>query len=79
MKALSNVGAVTHAIGNTMRRVVIMVVSLAVFKTPLTALGAVGSCLAIGGSYLYALAKSSEASKMKAEKLAKKAATPAVA
>jgi len=60
MKALSSVHAVTHAVGNILRRVVIMLVSMVVFGTPMTPLSAVGSGLAIGGSYLYALTKHRE-------------------
>lgn len=54
MKALSNVGSVTHAIGNTMRRVVILLVSVAVFRTTVTPLGALGSACAISGAYMCA-------------------------
>ena len=43
-----------------MRRVVIMVVCIAVFGTPVSVLGGVGSAVAIGGSYLYAAAKTAE-------------------
>jgi len=60
MKALSNVHPVTHAIGNTMRRVVIMLVCMVAFRTPMTPLGACGSALAIGGSYVYAVVKQRE-------------------
>jgi len=60
MKALNNVHPVTHAIGNTMRRVVIMLVCMVAFRTPMTPLGACGSALAIGGSYLYATVKQQE-------------------
>ncbi len=52
MKALNNVHSVTHAIGNTLRRVIIMLVCMVVFRTPVTRLGALGSALAIGGSYV---------------------------
>jgi len=72
MKALANVSPVTHAIGNTLRRVVIMVVCMLVFRTPLTALGALGSSLAIAGSYAYAIVKSGE--KRAAAAVLKKAA-----
>ena len=41
MKALNNVHPVTHAIGNTMRRVVIMLVCMVAFRTPMTPMGAV--------------------------------------
>ena len=51
MKALKNVHPVTHAVGNTMRRVVIMLICILVFQTPVSLTGAVGSTIAIGGSY----------------------------
>ena len=60
MKALNNVHPVTHAIGNTMRRVVIMLVCMLAFRTPMTPLGALGSAFAIAGSYLYAITKHHE-------------------
>ena len=60
MKALKNVHPVTHAIGNTMRRVVIMLICIAVFRTPMSLAGAVGSAVAVGGSYVYAMVKTSE-------------------
>ena len=60
MKALNNVHPVTHAIGNTMRRVVIMVVCMVAFRTPMTPMGALGSAFAIAGSYLYAVTKHHE-------------------
>ena len=41
--ALSNISPVTHAVGNTMRRVVIMLVTIAVFGTPVSVLGGFGS------------------------------------
>ena len=72
MKALNNVHPVTHAIGNTMRRVVIMVVCMLAFRTPMTPLGAAGSALAIGGSYMYAMTKQRE--KVLEQKAAEEAA-----
>ena len=60
MKALANVNPVTHAIGNTLRRVIIMLVCMVAFNTKMTPLGALGSALAIGGSYLYAMTKHAE-------------------
>ena len=59
-KALDQISPVTHAVGNTMRRVVIMVVCIAVFGIPVSVLGGVGSAIAIGGSYAYAMAKTAE-------------------
>lgn len=60
MKALSQVHAVTHAVGNILRRVVIMVASMLAFGTPMSPMSAAGSALAIGGSYIYAMAKHRE-------------------
>jgi hypothetical protein len=59
-KALDQISPVTHAVGNTMRRVVIMVVCAVVFGTPVTLLGGIGSAIAIAGSYAYAMAKTYE-------------------
>ena len=59
MQALANVHPVTHAIGNTMRRVVIYGVCLLVFGTPVSLLGGLGSLLAIAGTFFYAMAKNS--------------------
>lgn len=71
MQALASVHPVTHAIGNTLRRVVIMLVCMVVFRTPMTALGAVGSAFGIGGAFMYAITRHRE--KM-AEKMAEQAA-----
>ena len=78
-KALDQISPVTHAVGNTMRRVVIMLVCVAVFGTPVTLLGGVGSAIAIAGSYAYAMAKTyeAEAAKKKTESEATAASTAA--
>ena len=55
--ALSEVAPVTHAVTNTVKRVVIILASILVFKTSITPLGAVGSAITIAGALLYALAK----------------------
>ena len=65
--ALNNVHPVTHAVANTMKRVVILLACVFFFKTPMTPLCSAGSAIAIFGGYLYSLAKGRE-------KLAKKAA-----
>jgi solute carrier family 35 protein E1 len=58
--ALSQISPITHAVGNTMRRVVIMLVCIAVFGTPVSLLGGIGSAIAIAGTYAYAMAKTHE-------------------
>lgn len=55
--ALDNVAPVTHAIGNTIKRVVIIIASVVVFKTPMSMQGIIGSTIAILGVLLYSLAK----------------------
>merc|ERR1712187_704662 len=56
-KALGKLDPVTHAVSNTMKRVVIIITAIIVFGTPVTPLGVAGSSIAIGGTLLYSLAK----------------------
>ena len=60
MKALSNVSAITHSVGNILRRVVIMLTSMIVFGTPMRPVAAAGAALSVAGSCGYALAKHQE-------------------
>ena len=55
--ALSNVHPVTLAVGNTMKRVFIVVASVLVFRNPISVQAAVGSAVGIGGVLLYSLTK----------------------
>jgi len=55
--ALSNVHPVTLAVGNTMKRVFIVVASVLVFRTPMSVQSAIGSAIGIGGVLLYSLTK----------------------
>lgn len=55
--ALGSVHPTTLAVGNTMKRVFIVVASLIVFKTPISRLGIVGSAIAVGGVLVYSLAR----------------------
>ena len=55
--ALAEVAPVTHAVTNTVKRVVIILASIIVFKTTITPLGALGSGITVAGALLYALAK----------------------
>lgn len=54
---LERVNQVTHAVANTLKRVVIIVASILVFHTPVTPVGAAGSAIAILGTLLYSLSK----------------------
>ena len=56
--ALSEVAPVTHAVTNTVKRVVIILASVLVFRNPVSKLGAIGSGIAILGATLYSVAKS---------------------
>jgi solute carrier family 35, member E1 len=55
--ALSNVHPVTLAVGNTMKRVVIMVASVMVFRNQISLQAGIGSAIAISGVLLYSLTK----------------------
>ena len=57
---------VTHAVANTIKRVVILVACVVMFKTPMTPLCTAGSGIAIAGGYLYSLAKGREKAAAKA-------------
>eukprot|EP00929_Paragymnodinium_shiwhaense_P071641 TRINITY_DN363_c0_g1_i4.p1 TRINITY_DN363_c0_g1~~TRINITY_DN363_c0_g1_i4.p1 ORF type:complete len:434 (+),score=115.12 TRINITY_DN363_c0_g1_i4:109-1410(+) len=54
---LSQVPPITHSVLNTLKRVVIIIVSILVFRNPVTAQGAAGTGVAIGGVLLYSLTK----------------------
>jgi solute carrier family 35 protein E1 len=55
--ALGKLDPVSHAVCNTMKRVVIIIAAIFVFRSPVTPLGIAGSSIAIGGTLIYALAK----------------------
>merc|ERR1712146_522124 len=54
--ALGKVNPVTHAVGNTVKRVVIIVASVIAFKTPMSQGSVIGSSIAIAGTLMYSLA-----------------------
>ncbi|GAQ77706.1 phosphate/phosphate translocator [Klebsormidium nitens] len=64
---LSKVTPVTHSVGNCVKRVVVIVTSVIFFKTPVSAINAVGTAVALSGVFLYSRVK---ASMTKKEKLA---------
>lgn len=65
-KALDSVHPVTHAVANTVKRVVIIVASVFVFQNPVTRANAVGSTIALLGVLLYSITKSYFPEKKKA-------------
>ena len=54
---LSNVHPITLAVGNTMKRVFIIVAGVIVFSTPMSIETAIGSAIGLGGVLLYSLMK----------------------
>ena len=56
-----------HAVANTVKRVVIILASVIVFRNPVSRLGALGSAMAIAGATAYSIAKS-QSSKTKPTK-----------
>ncbi|KAG2451660.1 hypothetical protein HYH02_003440 [Chlamydomonas schloesseri] len=68
------ISPVTFSVGNTMKRVAVVVSSVMFFKNPVSAMNWVGSFIAILGTYLYSLATDRYADeKKKAAAAAKKA------
>jgi len=61
--ALGKVNPVTHAVGNTIKRVVIIVASVIAFKTPMSTGSIIGSTIAIAGTLMYSLAMNSHKTK----------------
>ncbi|CAE7662607.1 GPT1 [Symbiodinium pilosum] len=55
--ALGKLDPVSHAVCNTMKRVVIIITAIVVFRTPVTGLGVLGSSVAILGTLMYSLSK----------------------
>lgn len=56
-KALDSVHPITHAVANTVKRVVIIVTSIIVFNNPITRANAMGSTIALLGVLLYSITK----------------------
>ncbi|KAG5186784.1 triosephosphate/phosphate translocator [Tribonema minus] len=56
--ALGQVHPITHAVGNTIKRVVILIASVIAFGTKMRPMSIAGSAMAVSGTLLYSLAKS---------------------
>ncbi|KZV23923.1 phosphoenolpyruvate/phosphate translocator 2, chloroplastic-like [Dorcoceras hygrometricum] len=54
---LQMVSPVTHAVGNSLKRVVVIVSSIIFFRTPVSPMNALGTGLALAGVFLYSRAK----------------------
>ena len=79
MLALNNINPVTHAVANTIKRVVILLSCVVFFGTPMTPLCQAGSAIAIAGSYVYARAKQADKARKDAKKLEAETPPPAAA
>lgn len=55
-QALDDISPLTFSVGNTMKRVVVIVASILVFRNPVRPLNALGSAIAIFGTFLYSQA-----------------------
>ena len=62
-QALADLSPLSHSIANTVKRVVIIVASLLVFRNPITTQGIVSAAVSVGGTFLYSLAQQYEAKK----------------
>ena len=56
-QALAELSPLSHSVANTVKRVVIIVASVAVFRNPITPAGAVSAAVAIAGTCLYSIAQ----------------------
>jgi len=54
---LGSVAPITQSVGNTIKRVVVIVAASIVFRTPMTSMGMIGSSVAIGGVLVYSVVK----------------------
>ncbi|KAL7128819.1 hypothetical protein ABFS83_13G019300 [Erythranthe nasuta] len=55
--SLNEISPLTFSIGNTMKRISVIVVSIIIFQTPLQPINALGAAIAISGTFLYSQAK----------------------
>lgn len=53
---LDEVHPITHAVGNTVKRIVLIIASVIAFHTPINSQGIIGSAIAIIGTFLYSVA-----------------------
>ena len=61
------IAPVTFSVGNTMKRVAVVISSILFFRNPVSALNAIGSSIAVLGTLLYSLAKGKAAENKKKE------------
>jgi solute carrier family 35 protein E1 len=64
-RVLNKVNPVTHAIANTIKRIVIILSSVLVFHNPINSKGQIGSALSIIGVFIYSICQSKFKNKSK--------------
>lgn len=62
-EALQEISPLTFSVGNTMKRVVVIISTVIVFRNPVRPLNALGSAIAIFGTFLYSQATSAKKAK----------------
>ena len=62
-QALDEISPLTFSVGNTMKRVVVIVSTILVFRNPVRPLNALGSAIAVLGTFLYSQATSKKIAK----------------
>ncbi|KAH7849287.1 hypothetical protein Vadar_015696 [Vaccinium darrowii] len=62
-QALDDISPLTFSVGNTMKRVVVIVSTILVFRNPVRPLNALGSAIAVFGTFLYSQAASKKIAK----------------
>lgn len=55
--SLNEISPLTFSIGNTMKRISVIVSSIIIFSTPVQPINALGAAIAILGTFLYSQAK----------------------
>jgi solute carrier family 35 protein E1 len=65
---LGSISPITHAVGNTVKRVIIIFASIIILKSPITNYGILGSTIAIFGTLMYSLAMNKASSLDKEKK-----------
>eukprot|EP00638_Chattonella_subsalsa_P012504 CAMPEP_0117792128 /NCGR_PEP_ID=MMETSP0948-20121206/9260_1 /TAXON_ID=44440 /ORGANISM="Chattonella subsalsa, Strain CCMP2191" /LENGTH=207 /DNA_ID=CAMNT_0005622297 /DNA_START=236 /DNA_END=859 /DNA_ORIENTATION=+ len=71
-KCLSAVGPLSHSIGNTIGRVVVIVAGVMIYKTKMSAVNILGATLAVGGVFLYSQMQHRHMTRQKVEQDSRK-------
>lgn len=67
-QALDEISPLTFSVGNTMKRIVVIISTILVFRNPVRPLNALGSAIAIFGTFLYSQVTAKKAKKPESEK-----------